>query len=147
MLDLLNTNSCSIAQQMHSVHPLLRLEGGVGILEFGVFWEVKIFLTSGGSSPMRGRYISQRKVSSFFVNFLILKCKISKIQNIFAYCALIFNIHIFRFKADVELQVDIDFNTESKFSCSRSIFFSPLSGHSKPNKPMKLLSFLAIWWV
>ena len=28
-----------------------------------------------------------------------------------------------------ELQVDIDFNTESKFSFSRSSFFSPLSGH------------------
>ena len=35
---MLNINSCSTAQQMHSVNLLLRLEGGVGILEFGFFW-------------------------------------------------------------------------------------------------------------
>ena len=39
-----------------------------------------------------------------------------------------FNILIFRFKIDAGLQVDIDFNTESKFSFSRSSVFSPLSG-------------------
>ena len=32
--------------------------------------------------------------------------------------ALIFNIHIFRFKIHAGLQVHIGFNTESKFSCS-----------------------------
>ena len=41
---------------------------------------------------------------------------------------------------DAGFQVDIDFNTESKFSCSRSSFFSTLSGPSKPAKPIKLLS-------
>ena len=40
-----------------------------------------------------------------------------------------FNIHIFRFKTDAGLQVDIDFNTESEFPCSRSNLFSFLSGH------------------
>ena len=59
---------------------------------------------------------------------------------------LIFNFNIFRFKTNAGLQVDIDFNNESKFYFSRSSFFSPLSGHSKPTKPMKLLSFLSIWW-
>ena len=52
----------------------------------------------------------------------------------FACSVLIFNIHIFRLKVDAGLQVDIDFNTESEFSRSRSSFFSPLSDHSKPTK-------------
>ena len=34
----------------------------------------------------------------------------------FACGALIFNRHIFRFRTDAGRQVDIDFNTESKFS-------------------------------
>ena len=51
------------------------------------------------------------------------------------------NQKIFKFKTDAGLQ----FNTEYKFSFSRSSLFSPLSGHSKPIKPMKLLSFLPIW--
>ena len=38
-------------------------------------------------------------------------------------------LNIFRFKTDAELQVHIDFNTKSKFSFSRSSFFSPLNGH------------------
>ena len=62
--------------------------------------------------------------SSFSVYFLILKCKISKIPKIFACGALIFNVYIFRFKTDA-----------SKFSFSRSSFFSPFSGHEKPVKP------------
>ena len=64
-----------------------------------------------------------------------------KNSKIFVCGALIFNIHIFRFKMDAGLHLDIDFNTESKFSCSRSSFFLPLSGPSKPTKPMTLLSF------
>ena len=56
------------------------------------------------------------------------------------------SIHIFRFKTDAGLQVDTDFNTESKFSFSSSSFFSLLSGHSKPTKPMKLLSSSFICW-
>ena len=52
----------------------------------------------------------------------------------FACSALIFNIHIFGLMVDAGVQVDIDFNTEAKFSCSRSSFFSPLSDHSKPTK-------------
>ena len=78
---------------------------------------------------MGGGYISYVEVSSFSVHFLILKCKISKIPKIFACGALIFNVHIFRFKTNAGLQVDIGFNTESKFSFSRSSFFSPFSGH------------------
>ena len=48
---------------------------------------------------------------------------------------LLFNIHIFRFKLDAGLQVDIDFNTESKFSCSRNSLFLPLSSVSPQNQP------------
>ena len=91
-------------------------------------------------------YITQRKVSLFSICFPILKCKISKTQ-LFTSSALIFNIHIFRFKMDAGLQVYIYFNTEFEFSCLRSSFFSTLNRHSKPTKPMKLLSFLSIWWV
>ena len=40
-----------------------------------------------------------------------------KNSKIFACGALIFNIHIFRFKIHAVLQVVIDFNTESKFCC------------------------------
>ena len=47
-----------------------------------------------------------------------------KSSEILACGALIFNIHIFRFKIDAWLQVDIDFNTESKFSCLRAVFFT-----------------------
>ena len=72
---------------------------------------------------------------------LILKCKFPKIQKFFVCSTLIFNIHIFRFKTDTGLQVDIDFNTESKLSFSRSSFFSCLTWHSKPTKLTKLLSF------
>ena len=44
-----------------------------------------------------GEYISNS------AHFLILKCKILKIHTFFACSALIFNIHIFRFKANVGL--------------------------------------------
>ena len=44
------------------------------------------------------------------VHFLILKCKISKIQKTLACGALFLNIHIFRFITDAGLQVDIDFD-------------------------------------
>ena len=90
--------------------------------------EVKIFLISVGGCPMRG-YISFGEVSSFYVHF--------HIKN---FC-LIFHIHSFRFKIHAGLQVDSDFNTESKFSCSMSSFFPLLSGNSKPTKPLKRLSF------
>ena len=40
-----------------------------------------------------------------------------KILKIFACNALIFNIHIFKFKMDAELQVNNDFHTESTFYC------------------------------
>ena len=44
------------------------------------------------------------------------------------------SIHIFRFKTDAGLQVDTDFNTESKFSFSSSSFFSLLVGtQNQPN--------------
>ena len=96
-----------------------------------------------GGCPIRGL--------CFFGGGPLILCPFShtemqyfKNSEIFACDALIFNIYIFRFKIHAELQVDIDFNTESKFSCSRSSFFSPLSGHSKQTKPMKLHSFLSI---
>ena len=37
--------------------------------------------------------------------------------KIFACGLLIFNIHIFKFKMDAELQVNNDFHTESTFYC------------------------------
>ena len=57
---------------------------------------------------MRGIFLRGRSVPSSST----LKFKILKIQKIFACGAFIFNIHIFRFKMDSRLQVDIDFNTE-----------------------------------
>ena len=72
---------------------------------------------------------------------LILKCKFPKIQKFFVCSTFIFNIHIFRFNTDTGLQVDIDFNTESKLSFSRNSFFSLLTWHSRPTEPMKLFSF------
>ena len=39
-----------------------------------------------------------------------------EIQKNFACGALIFSVHIFRFKTDAGLKVDIDFNTECEFS-------------------------------
>ena len=73
-----------------------------------------------------------------FSHFEIQDLKISEILS----CGtLIFNIHIFRFKIHAGLLVVNDFYIESKFSCLRNSFFWPCSGHSKPTKPMKLLSF------
>ena len=66
--------------------------------------------------------------------FFHFEMKDFKNSKIFA-CALISNIHIFKFKMDAEVQVDIDFNSESKFFCLRSTFFSPLSEPLKPTKP------------
>ena len=128
--------------------PPLKLGGSwnFGILSF--WGRSKYFWFQGGGVVLWGGIIlCMGEVSSYSVHFLILKCKISKIEIFFACGALIFNIHIFRFKTDAGLQVGIDFITESKFSFSRSSFSSPLSGHSKPTKPMKLLSFLSIWLV
>ena len=93
----------------HSLHPPLRLGGS---WNFGFLGEVKIFLIS------------------FSIHFLILKCKISKIQKYFACGALILNIHFFRFKTDAGLQVDIDFNTESIFFFQGDFSFHP-SGDTK----------------
>ena len=64
-----------------------------------------------------GGYISLGKVSSFYIHFPILKCKISKFTKLFTHGTLFFNIHIFKFKIHVGLYVDIDFNIESKSSC------------------------------
>ena len=92
---------------------------------------------------MRGRDISLGEVSSFYVHFPILKWDF-KVSKMFACAACIVKIHIFRFRMHARLQVDIDFNTESKFSFSRTGFFSPLRGHSKVIKPVKLLFFYPI---
>ena len=80
--------------------------------------EVKIFLISVGGIFRGGKSVHSPSIFSFLN---------ARFQNIFACVALIFNIHIFRFKTVAGLQLDIDFNTESKFSFSRSSFFSPLS--------------------
>ena len=72
-------------------------------------------------------YISLGKSGSFspFTHFEMLDLKISK--N-FACGTFISNIHIFRFTTDAGLQVDTDFNTESKFS-----FFGGFRGPRKPS--------------
>ena len=88
----------------------------------------------GRGCPMRGVHFVGQFILHPFSHF---EMQDSKIQT----------FHTFRSKADAGLQVDIDFNIESKFYFSRSSFFSPLSGHYKPIKPIKLLSFLSIWWV
>ena len=81
------------------------------------------------------------QISSFSIHFLILKYKISQFQNILACCALIFNIHIFRFKTDAGHQVFIDINTESSFSFSKSSFFLPLCGYSSKPDPWNCFLF------
>ena len=80
----------------------------------------------------RGRSIHSSCILSFW------NASFQKFKS-FLFAAPSFSI--FRFKTDTGLQVDIDFNTESKLSFSRSSFFSCLTWHSKPTKLMKLLSF------
>ena len=116
------------------------MRGREGSWNFGFLGEVKIFLISSGLFN-EGHYISLGEVTSFYPNFPILKCKISKFQKFLTAAPSFLNIHISRFKIHSGFQLDIDFNTESKFSCSRINFFSILSGHSKPTRPMKLISF------
>ena len=149
-------------QLHHSVYHPLRLGRRVEILD--LLGEVKIFLISGGGAGGRGGegggegvvlWGRERIYLIYFFKgdqFILLTFSHFEIQDfknskILVCGTLIFNIHIsiFRFKIHVGLQVDIDFNTKSKISCWRSSFFWPLSGHSKPTKPMKLLSFLSIW--
>ena len=48
-----------------------------------------------------------------------------KNSNTFACGALIFNIHIFRFKTDTGLQVDIDFNINLNFLVQVAVSFTP----------------------
>ena len=73
----------------------------------------------GGGCPMRQvlfrrvRSVHSPSILSFW------NARFQKFNN-FAGARLLFNIHIFRFKADAGFQVDINFNTESKFSFSRS---------------------------
>ena len=57
-----------------------------------------------------------------------------KNSNTFACGALIFNIHIFRFKTDAGLQVDIDFNINLNFLVQGAVSFYPLlSTQNQPN--------------
>ena len=121
--------------------PLLRL-GGVGILELWVLGGVQNIFDFKGGCSLRSVMVYFFGEGQFvlcpFSHFEIQDLKISEILS----CGtLIFNIHIFRFKIHAGLLVVNDFNIESKFSCLRSSFFWPCSGHSKPTKPMKLLSF------
>ena len=102
--------------------PHTKFRGELGFLNFRFFCEVKIFLISGELSCEEGGYISLwRSVHSPSL-FSFWNAKPQKLKKN-ACGALIFNIHIFRFKTDAGLQVDIDFNIESKFSFSRSSFF------------------------
>ena len=150
----LNFSSNSL-QLHHSVYHPLRLGRIVRILDF---WEeVEIFLISRGREGegvvlwgREGIYLIYFFKGDQFILLTFSHFEIQDFKNskILVCGTLIFNIHIsiFRFKIHVGLQVDFDFNTKSKISCWRSSFFWPLSGHSKPTKPMKLLSFLSIWF-
>ena len=54
--------------------------------------------------------------------------------KLFDCCALIFNIHIFRFKIDAGLQVDPDFTINLKFLLQRAVCLSPLvDTQNQPN--------------
>ena len=132
----------------HSMH-LSLLSLGVGIVEFWVLeGGQNIFLISGGGVVPWGGGVDFMEAGWFILHpFSHFETQDFKNPKFFTCSTLIFNIHIFRFNMDAGLQVDIYFNTESKFYCSCSCFFSLLSGHSKPTKPMKLLSVLSIWWV
>ena len=131
----------------HSMH-LSLLSLGVGIVEFWVLeGGQNIFLISGGGVVPWGGVDFMEGGWFILHPFSHFETQDFKNPKFFTCSALIFNIHIFRFNMDAGLQVDIYFNTESKFYCSCSCFFSLLSGHSKPTKPMKLLSVLSIWWV
>ena len=93
----------------------------VGVLGFG--GQFIFDLRGGGGCPMR-QVLFRRVRSVHSLSILSFwNARFQKFYN-FAGAAFIFNIHIFRFKADAGFQVDINFNTESKFSFSRS---------SKPN--------------
>ena len=111
-----------------------------GSWNFGFWVEFKIFLISGRK---RGGGVLFLRVKSvhFLSIFSFWNAQDFKNSKLFVCSALIFNIPIFRFKMDAGLQVDFEFNTKSKFFCSRSSFFSLLSGHSKPTKPMRLLFY------
>ena len=100
---------------------------------FGFLREVKIFLMSvvglSYEGVGEGGYIYLAEVSSFYVHFPILKCKILKIQSFLL--SPHFQYTYFHIKIYAALQVDIEFNTESKFSCPRSSFSSPSVGTQK----------------
>ena len=119
-------------------------------------WErvegVKIFLISWGAKgyPMRGRVIfCWGRPVDFPSIFSFWDARFKKFKKILPASPsfIIFTFSDLRSKTDAGTQVDIDFDTEYNFHFSRSSFFSPLSGHSKTTKPMKLLSFLSIWRV
>ena len=141
-------------QLHHSVYHPLRLGRRVRILDF--WGEVKILFISGSGEGegvalwgREGIYLIYFFKGDHFILLTFSHFEIQDFKNskILVCGTLIFNIHIskFRFKIHVGLQVDFDFNTKYKISCRRSSSFWPLSGHSKPPKPMKLLSFLSIW--
>ena len=140
----------------HSVHSPIRLGGELEFWNFGGGQNISDFSGGGGGEGGKGgEGLSYEGVIGLsyeggysvrggqfilhpFSHFEMQHFKISK--NL-ACGTLIFNINIFRFQTDAGLQEDIDLNNESKFSFSKSSFFSPLSGHPKPTKPMKLLLF------
>ena len=99
-----------------SVLPPPRL-GGVGILVFFGGGGVSKYFWYQWGVGLWGIYISFGEVSSLCVYFSYFEMQDLEISKIFTCGALIFNIHIFRFKIHAVLQVDIEFNFESKFSC------------------------------
>ena len=117
-----------VKKKQQSVDPPLRLGWGWN-WNFGFSGEVKIFLISGRGLPYEGGGVYFVRGGQFILHsFSHFEMQDFKNLKNFVCSTVSFNILIFRFKIDAGLQVDIDFNTESKFSFSRSSVFSPLSG-------------------
>ena len=94
----------------HSVHPPLRLGGGVGILEFRVLGGGQNILDfrGGGGCAMRWVYFlgGGQFILHSFSHFEMQDFKNSKL----ACSGPFFNIHIFRLKIDALLQIDVHLN-------------------------------------
>ena len=115
------------------MHPLLRLGEESEFWNFEFLGEVKIYLILGGC-PMRGLYFlgGGQFVLHPFSHFEMEDFKNSKL---IACSALIFNIHIFRFKIDAGLQVDVDFTLNLNFLVQGAVSCYPLMGTQNQPKP------------
>ena len=99
-------------------------QGVYEILKFLFF----LVLNFRGGCLLRGVYFLGKV--QFILCLSHFEMQDLKNSKIFAYSTL--NIHIFKFNMDAWLHVDIDFNTKSKFSCSR--FFSlQVGSQNQPN--------------